>query len=227
MRTISPQVGQSGSDESPIRLNGFGLKVVCPHVGKISTECRAKRFETTGWIDKISHAWALGPANTLVLARLLHQARQSMKHGQWSRIWRSPRLPFSKRKAEMLVTVGEVLGGLNAKNSAYLPTAWNTLYYIAQLGQTLTEQLIAKGQIHPRELLREARKLVAEHRPGRVCKGRTPSTLKRRLDRFSNFVLARAANWSLVECQLVHVELKRIQKVVAPESIKFCEQNPN
>jgi hypothetical protein len=118
------------------------------------------------WIDKISRAWARGPANTLALARLLHQARQSMKHGQWSHIWRSPRLPFSKRKAEMLVTVGEVLGGLNAKNSAHLPTAWNTLYYIAQLGQTLTEQLIGEGRIHPRFLLRQARELVAEHRPG-------------------------------------------------------------
>jgi hypothetical protein len=199
-------------------LNGFDARAVRPHVDRVSTKDRAKPPETGGWIDKISRAWARGPANTLALARLLHQARQSMKHGQWSHIWRSPRLPFSKRKAEMLVTVGEVLGGLNAKNSAHLPTAWNTLYYIAQLGQTLTEQLIAKGRIHPRLLLRKARELVAEHRPGMACKNRTPSTLKRRLDRLSGFVLAHAANWSPAECQLVHDELKRLLKTFAPNS---------
>jgi hypothetical protein len=149
-----------------------------------------------------------------------------MKHGQWSHIWRSPRLPFSKRKAEMLVTVGEVLGGITAKNSAHLPTAWNTLYYIAQLSQTLTEQLVAEGRIHPRLLLREARELVAEHRPGMACKSRTPSTLNRRLNRFSNFVLAHAANWSPGECQLVRDELKRLLKTFASNSNNLVN-NPN
>jgi hypothetical protein len=187
---------------------------------------RAKQNGADGWIDKISRAWARGPANTLALARLLHQARQSVKHGQWSHLWRSPRIPFSKRKAEMLVTVGEVLGGVTAKNSAHLPSAWNTLYYIAQLGQTLTEQLIAEGRIQPRLLLREARELVAEHKPEGVRKSRTASTLKRRLDRFSNFVLAHAANWSLAECQLVRAELKRLLKAVSPKSNNLVN-NPN
>ena len=184
MRTISPHAGRNGGDESPVRLDGFGVRAVRPHVGRVSAGYPAKPLRAGDWMDKISRAWARGPANTLALARLLHQARQSMKHGQWSHFWRSPRLPFSKRKAEMLVTVGEVLGGITAKNSAHLPTAWNTLYYIAQLGQTLTEQLVAVGRIHPRLLLREARELVAEQRPGMACRSRTPSTLNRRLNRF-------------------------------------------
>jgi hypothetical protein len=195
-------------------------------MGRVSIKDRAKPCGADRWIDKISRAWARGPANTLALARLLHQARGSMKHGQWSHIWRSPRLPFSKRKAEMLVTVGEILGGITAKNSAHLPTAWNTLYYIAQLDQTLTEQLIAEGRIHPRLLLREARELVAEHRPARVRKSRTPSMLKRRLDRFSDFVLVHAANWSSADCQLVRAELKRLLQAVSAESNNLVN-NPN
>jgi len=211
-------VGRNGSDEFPVRLNGIASAGVCTGVARFSKEDRPKPCGVGGWIDKISRTWARGSANTLALARLLHQARQNMKHGQWSDLWRSPRLPFSKRKAEMLVSIGQVLGGLNAKNSARLPAAWNTIYYIAQLGQALTEQLIAEDRIHPRLLLRKARELVAEHRPGKVRKSHTPLTLKRRLDRFPNFVLAHAANWSLAECQLVHAKLKCLLKSVSPKS---------
>ncbi len=218
MLTISPHAARNGSDQSPVRLNGFGVRGVRAHMGRVSTEDHATSCGADGWIDKISRAWARSPANTLALARLLHQARQSVKHGQWSVLWRSPRIPFSKRKAEMLVTVGEVLGGVNAQNSAHLPSAWNTLYYIAQLGRTLTKQLIAAGRIHPRLLLRQARELVAEHRPGTARKSRTPLTLKRRLERFPNFVLAQAANWSSAERQLVHVQLKRLLEAVSPKS---------
>ena len=218
MRMISPHAGRNGSDESAVRLNGFGVRTVRAHMGRVSTEDGATPLDAGDWIDKISRAWARGPTNTLALARLLNQARQSMKHRQWSHLWRSPRLPFSKRKAEMLVTIDKVLGGVTAKNSARLPAAWNTIYYIAQLGQALTEQLIAEDRIHPRLLLRKARELVAEHRPGKVRKSHTPLTLKRRLDRFSNFVLAHAANWSLAECQLVHAKLKCLLKSVSPKS---------
>jgi hypothetical protein len=215
---ISPHAARSGNGESPVRLNGFGICAVRPRMGRVFLEDRAELCEADGWIDKISRAWARGPENTLALARLLHQARHSMKHGQWSRLWRSPRLPFSKRKAEMLVTVSEVWGELTAKNAARLPAAWNTLYHIAQLGQTFAEELIGEGRIHPRLLLREARELVAEYKPEKVLKSRASSPIKRRLDHFSNFVLTHAANWSSAECQLVRAELKRLLKAVSPKS---------
>src|ERR1022692_1471273 len=113
MKTI---LGSSRRNGSPVHLNGFGFRDFRSHTGRASTEDNAKACGADGWIGKISRAWARGPANTLALARLLHQARQSVKHGQWSLLWRSPRIPFSKRKAEMLVTVGEVLGGVTAQN---------------------------------------------------------------------------------------------------------------
>ena len=56
------------------------------------------------WVKAISAAWARGAANTLALARLACQARDQLPRGEWSRLWKSGRLPFSKRKADMLVT---------------------------------------------------------------------------------------------------------------------------
>lgn len=89
----------------------------------------------------------------------------SMEHGQWSRLWRSQQLPFSKRKAEMLVIIGRGLGGTNAQTLARLPSGWNTLYYIAQFGQKSAERMITEGRIHPRLQLRQARELLAEFKP--------------------------------------------------------------
>ncbi len=209
MRTIRSHAGQNGSDESPVRLNGIGVRAIRPHVGRVFRAYRTKPCEAGDWIDKISRAWACGPANALALARLLHQARQSMKHGQWSHIWRSPRLPFSKRKAEMLVTVGEVLGGITAKNSAVFAYCleYPLLYHPAWRDIDQADDCRIQDSSSP--VAARGAGIGRRTRPGRVSKRRTPPTLKRRLDRFSNFVLAHSANWPPAECQLVRAELER------------------
>jgi hypothetical protein len=212
-------MGRNGNDESPVRLNGIANASVCPRVARFSMEDQPKFCGVSGWIDKISRTWARGPANTLALARLLHEARRNMKHGQWSDLWRSPRLPFSKRKAEMLVSIGQVLGGLNAKNSAHLPTAWNTLYHIAQLGQELAMRLIGEGRIHPRMALREARKLAEQYGPKTVRNTRAPSTLRRRLNRFSDFMLTRSAGWTTDDREFVRAELQRLLKNLIKQTL--------
>ena len=113
MRTIGPQEGRKRSDESPVRLNGCGIRYVRSPIAKVSIRIHAEPCGINGCIDKINRAWKGGPENTLALARLLHRARQRLKHGQWSPLWRSERVPVSKRKAEMLVIIGQGLGGTN------------------------------------------------------------------------------------------------------------------
>ncbi len=209
-----PKVGWNGNAESPVRLNGFGIRCVRSPLAKVSIPIQVEPCGINGWIDKISRAWKGGPENTLALARLLHRARRSMEHGQWSRLWRSERVPFSKRKAEMLVIVGQALGEANANNCAHLPSSWRTLYYIAQLGQDLAERLIAEGRIHRRLRLCQARELTAEFRPELAPKRPGSSPLKRRLDGFSKFVQTHSATWSRMDRHLFHAELKRLFKAV-------------
>ncbi len=209
-----PKVGWNGNDEYPVRPSGLRIRCAQSPIAKVAIPIHVEPCEINGWIDKISRAWKGGPENTLALARLLHQARRSMEHGQWSRLWRSERVPFSKRKAEMLVMVGEGLGGTNAQTFAHLPAGWNTLYYIAQLGQELAERLIAEGRIHRRLRLRQARELTTEFRPDLAPKRPGSSPLKRRLDGFSKFVQTHSATWSRPDRQLFHAELKRLFKTV-------------
>jgi hypothetical protein len=125
----------------------------------------------------------------------------------------------------MLVIVGQRLGEANANNCAHLPSSWRTLYYIAQLGQELAERLIAEGRIHRRLRLRQARELTADFRPELAAKRPESSPLKRRLDRFSKFVLTHSATWSRVDRQLFHAELKRLFKAVPFKSTTMTNSN--
>jgi hypothetical protein len=218
---MSPQEGRKGSDESPVRLNGLGIRTVQPCNPVASVEIHVEPYGSGGWIGEISRAWARGLENTLQLARLLHQARRSIKHGQWSRFWRSQQVPFPKRTAGMLVIIGEGPDGTDAQTFARLPAGWNMLYYIAQLGQELAGRLTAEGRIHPRLRLRQARELIAEFRPELAQKRPASSPLERRLDEFSKLVLTHAASWSRADCRPFHAVLKNLFKAVPLKSKVF------
>jgi hypothetical protein len=163
-------------------------------------------FTLADWIQLIQQAWTRGADRALELGRLLSRARESLPRGSWSRLWQSRELPFSKRKGEMLVVIGQGVGGLNAQNSARLPAAWNTLYYVARLGQTLVEQLIRQGRIHPELSLREAQVLLAEYHLGTQRK--TPrSKLEIRIRRLAAFIRAAMGGWSPTEREWVRKQL--------------------
>jgi len=156
-----------------------------PALGEIPSSQTRQRLSIPDWVREISEAWTRGAANTLLVARLVSQARNSLQYGGWSQLWRSGQIPFSKRKGEMLVVIGSALGNLPAQTSAQLPWAWNTLYRVARLGRPVAERLIQQGRIYPGLTLQEAKALLAEFRPERVRKA---STVKQRVARFIVYV---------------------------------------
>ncbi len=85
------------------------------------------------WIRQIQRLWVNGAESRLELASLFYTIRNHLRQrrGDWSSLWESGEIPFSKRKAEKLVVVGEGLGwAVNANACSHLPTEWNALYYI-------------------------------------------------------------------------------------------------
>ena len=100
------------------------------------------------WIGQIQTLWANGAESRLELASLISTIRNHLRQrrGDWSSLWESGEIPFSKRKAEKLVVVGDGLGwAVNANACSHLPTEWNALYYIAKLGRNLQERLMRNG----------------------------------------------------------------------------------
>jgi hypothetical protein len=127
-----------------------------------------------------------------------------LRYGQWTELWKSRRIPFSKRKGEMLVVIGKNLGCLDAQNSAHLPSAWNTLYYLARLDRSLLENLILDGIIHPGLTLTEAKQLMAQSKG--ASEGRKP-TLRQRFKKFEACLRTHSDNWTDNERAWIRREL--------------------
>jgi hypothetical protein len=115
-------------------------------------------------------------------------------------------LPFSKRKGEMLVVMGEVLGAMDAQKSAHLPAAWNTLYCLARLGRATVEPLIQVGRIHPALTLRQAEMLLTGHHL-ETQSTVSCSKLKARLARFAALVRSEMRNWTREDQDFVRRQL--------------------
>jgi hypothetical protein len=161
--------------------------------------------------------WSNGAANTLALAKLVSAARESLRaRGEWTRLWRVglPRLPFCRRKAEMLAVIGRELGELSAQTFARMPSGWSPLYYLAKLGRRTVEKLIATGRIHPDLTLHQAKDLLAEFEPGRKRHG-PGSVLHFRLARFVAFLERASPGWSPTERRLVRATLLRLAEQLA------------
>jgi len=98
----------------------------------------------------------------LELARIVFQARRSMRRGAWAQMWRSKQLPFGFSKAKMLVRIGKHLGDLDGQTFGRLPMGWSILYLLSLLGATTVKRLVEEGFIDSKLTLREARALVAQ-----------------------------------------------------------------
>src|SRR5437016_10414224 len=169
------------------------------------------------WIGQIQTLWANGAESRLELASLLSTIRNHLRkrRGDWSSLWESGEIPFSKRKAEKLVVVGEGLGwAVNANACSHLPTEWNALYYIAKLGRNLQERLIEKRVIRPSLTVGQARDLFARFH-GVTLKNRSRKTrFRERLRRFEDFFLAELPNCSQAEKDFARARLTGLIELI-------------
>lgn len=139
------------------------------------------------------------------LARVIGSARSRLHHGQWIHVLKS--LPFSKRKADMLATVGKRLVWLDGQTFAHLPTGWSILYQLAQLERVAFEQSLRQGTIHPKLTLREARELVTQFNGGPQKNPVLETSVKHRLQLFRKYVQRTLPDWNPEDRELGTTEL--------------------
>ncbi len=160
------------------------------------------------WAVDIRDRWARGPSYTFALARLVCEAKRTLVYGEWERLWKRKDL-FSKRKANMLVTIDTVLGNANGQTSAHLPPGWTTLYVLARMGLQVVERLVEEGRIHPTLTLEEAEESRSELSNGpRISSA--PSKVERRINRFAAFMRANWLHWRDEERRLVRATLTNL-----------------
>lgn len=160
---------------------------------------------TSDWIGEIIQVWSRGSGHAMELARVIGRARSRLPHGQWGHVLKS--LPFSKRKADMLATVGKRLTWLNGQTFAHLPTGWSILYQLAQLERVAFEQSLRQGTIHPKLTLREARELVIQFNGGPKKNPSLETSVKRRLQLFRKYVQRSLPDWKLEDREMATTAL--------------------
>ena len=180
---------------------------------------------TIDWAAKIRQVWSEGRARIIDLAKATLAAKQELQHGEWTALWLDGNMPFSKRKAEMLVCIGRNLGWANAQTFAHLPQSWSTLYYLARLGRKPLEDLIACGIVTPELRLFEAKQLL---KPGSGSrKVFSSASIQSELRHFSTFIEQTHRLWSPEDIETVVARLNRIICLLecAPcnESSELCE----
>jgi hypothetical protein len=169
-------------------------------------ESRLRSLES--WAVDIRDRWARGPSYTFALARLVCQAKRTLVYGEWERLWKREDL-FSKRKANMLVTIDTVLGNADGQTSAHLPCGWTTLYVLARMGSRVIERFIEEGRVHPKLTLKEAEALYFDGTGG-LCIAQKQSEVERRINRFAAFMRANWLQWRDEERRLVRATLTNL-----------------
>jgi hypothetical protein len=193
--------------------------------GQIKLGIAALRFTPTNghrlaegsvadWASKINLAWGRDTASTLELARIVCAARSKLPHGAWTQLWKSGEVRFSKRKGDMLASIGKQLAELDEQTSAHLPAGWNILYHVSMLDLDTIKRHANTGTIHPGLTLREAKQLLAEFR-GQPARNKSRKiNVRQRLRMFNQFARSTMKDWSTAERELAAHQLKQLSEEI-------------
>lgn len=158
-------------------------------------------------IEKIRLTWSRGAHSTVELAKVLADIRGRLRYGQWAQLWESSRLPFSKRKGEMLVVIGERLDWLDG---------WSVLYCLALLERETLNRLIEEGSVHPKLTLQEAKELLAKFNGHSNRNKKRRPNVQHRLHLFGDFIRRTLPDWNPAERELAKRELTRLLELIDP-----------
>jgi len=204
------RVHRGQPDHKEFRRSGHNLTK-----GDIPNGVSAAASSIVDWIEEIKKIWARGGTNTLELARVMSSARKGLAYGQWTQLWKSGRMPFSKRKGEMLVAIGEGWGWADAQTFARLPVGWSILYHLARLDRTTLERLVQEGVIHPALKLWQAKNLVAQFNGEPNVVRAKRFNVQQRLQKFGEFVDSTSNDWSPRERRWARTRLQEILHRIA------------
>lgn len=102
------------------------------------------------WADAINTEWRKTIEGILGAGALLVQAKESLPHGEWGKLWECERpLTFGDRAAQYLMSVSRNDALANPNFSSFLPPSYRTLSHLARLPADVLEDRINSGDVHP------------------------------------------------------------------------------
>jgi hypothetical protein len=157
--------------------------------------------------------WRHGAASTIELAKLVHDARRGLHHGAWTAMWSLGRIRFSKRKGDMLATIGRKLNGLSEQTFAHLPAGWSILYHLVLLDRATLEREIESGTIEPGMTLRQARELLAKFRGESVRQAPRKPGFEQQLEKIMHYTQGAMPECSPEQCLLAVAAFQKLREL--------------
>lgn len=132
------QDGTPAQDDTPAH-NGALVPIDVP------AEQKTPEF----WAKEIQTAYQQTVQCYIRTGALLIGAKDRLLHGDFEKMVKRD-LPFSKRKAEMLMKIARHLALVNPKHFSVLPPYWSTLHELTRLPPQILLEKIQDGTIHPK-----------------------------------------------------------------------------
>ena len=148
------------------------------------------------WKHEINRRADRDRSEAFDLYRVISLARESLKHGEWSALWRDEDARYSKSKADKLASVGRWLRNLNAHTCEHLPNCWQTLRALSRLSPPFTHYLVLHEKITVGLTLVRARTLVERLLPKQKRRMAGSSNITPRIDWFCKLVRRTLRSWT-------------------------------
>lgn len=117
------------------------------------------------WAQRISTRLTQCAEAILDVGRMLCQAKQELRHGEFLEMVDS-RLRFSASTAQRLMAVARDPRITNTAHAQYLPPSWMTLYELTRLPDPVLEEAFEQGRITPEMRRKDAVRLLREAKNG-------------------------------------------------------------
>lgn len=149
---LAQPIPSTAQDLQPVSEDNVHTSIVLDRVSSVtgaSTEALiedwAIKLRTVCLADKERNMQSI-----MAKSRLFHAAKASLAHGGWARMWREKAqhgLPHTLRTGDKYALIGQEFGEANWKYTSSLPACVDTLFFLAQIGKPLVDELITKGEV--------------------------------------------------------------------------------
>jgi len=175
---------------------------------------------------EIAVAWQKPIAAILETGRLLQQAKESLKHGDWLTMVQS-RLPFKSNTAERLIKIASNPILSNSAHAPNLPPSWMTLYELTKLSEADLSARITDGTVNAKMERRDVAELL---RRRKAIKPTSQVSKKRRTlhdfcDHFSSEISSARDILNPEECRALLDHLLQAIRDLEPAQNEFLDND--
>lgn len=120
--------------------------------------------ERKEWAVRISERWKDSVGAIIEAGRLLMDAKRTLGHGNFLKMFENKEVPFGDSTARKLMAISSKQQILKQEHVPVLPSSWGTLYELTRLDDATWELAMEEGKIHPEMQRKDVAILLDESR---------------------------------------------------------------